>query len=352
MSRSPATGQRRMFAWIAGLPGQLRQSGRLPGLDTVRPPRERPAQVLICGMGGSAMAGSVVADDWPGLAVPVRVWRDAGLPAWAGPSTLVVACSYSGATAETLAALAAARGRGCPVVAVTSGGPLLSAARGEDGGPGFPAVVVPGGQPPRTALGAALGALLHVLARLDLLPDPSLEIAAACDHLEGGGLARDPGGAVLGEPRALALAKSLADRFVVIYTSGREAHGAGRRLLAQLNENAKTAGHVASFPELVHNEIVGWNLPPARRGQFALVALRGADESGADALRVEATLDLLADQFAGVHQVIAHGPSRLARSLGLILFGDLVSAHLAVIGNVDPVPIARIDALKARLRDR
>jgi glucose/mannose-6-phosphate isomerase len=135
----------------------------------------------------------------------------------------------------------------------------------------------------------------------------------------------------------------------VIYTSGREAHGAGRRLLAQLNENAKAPGHHACFPELDHNEIVGWNLGAAARAGFALVVLRGAEESEAEARRVEVTLELLADQFAGIHQFRATGSDHLARVLGLVVFGDLASAHLAVATGRDPVPIARIDALKSRL---
>lgn len=352
MTGHPAAGQRQMFAWIAGLGGQLRSSGGYPGLGAVTPLAARPQQVLLCGMGGSAMAGSLLADGWPGLAVPFTVWRDEGLPGWADPRTLVIACSHSGQTAETLAALAEARRRGCPTVAITSGGALLAASRGGPQGGAFPAVTVPAGQPPRTMLGASLGALLHVLHRLDLLPDPTADIAAASAQITGGDLVRDLAGAPLGDAAARSLANDLRGRFVVIFTSGADAHGAGQRLLAQLQENAKAAGHLARFPELDHNEIVGWNVPADRRGGFTLVVLRGVEETPADARRVEVTLELVADQFAAVRQVRAHGPNRLARCLGLIVFGDLVSAHLAVAAGVDPVPIVRIDQLKARLGDR
>lgn len=341
-------GQRQMFAWIDGLPDQLEQSARFAGLEQLVRPAILPARIICCGMGGSAMAASLLADGWPGLAVPVIVWCDEGLPAWADPETLVIASSHSGDTAETLAAVGEARRRGCPLVAVTSGGRLAAWARAEDGGEPFVAVQLPGGQPPRTALGASLGALLHILARLGLLPDQTAAIAAACDLARKGDLMplADGDRAAV---NPVALAGALADRFTVIYTSGPEAHGAGRRLLAQLNENAKAPGHVACFPELDHNEIVGWNLPAERRELFALVVLRGAQEDAAAALRVETTVALLADQFAGVHQLTARGPDHLSRVLGLVLCGDLVSAHVAVETGVDPVPIARIDALKARL---
>jgi glucose/mannose-6-phosphate isomerase len=342
-------GQRQMFAWIDGLPAQLEQSASFAGLERLAPLAKRPARVLCCGMGGSAMAASLLADGWPGLALPVDVWRDEGLPVWADADTLVIASSHSGDTAETLAAVTEARRRGCPLVAVTSGGQLAALAAGQDGGAPFPAVLLPGGQPPRTALGASLGALLHVCGRLGLLPDQTVAIAAACALARRGDLMPRLGVGDAPVAAPAVLAGALADRFTVIYTSGPETHGAGRRLLAQLNENAKAAGHVACFPELNHNEIVGWNLAADRRELFALVVLRGPGEAAARARRVDATVDLLADQFACVHQLVARGPDHLSRVLGLILCGDLISAHLAVHTGVDPVPISRIDALKARL---
>jgi glucose/mannose-6-phosphate isomerase len=346
-------GQERMARWIDGLPDQLRRSGGLPGLADVAPLATPPAQVLVCGMGGSAMAGSLLADGWPPLTVPVLVHRRPGLPEWVGPQTLVVACSYSGQTAETLDAVEAARARGCRIAAVTSGGRLLALARGEAGGGGFPAVQMPGGQPPRTALGYSLGAQLHLLAALGLLPDPTGEIEAACAQVDAGHLVRfAPDGAPVGDAAARELAVTLEDRLTVIHTAGAEAHGAGRRLLAQLNENAKAPGHHAEYPELNHNEIVGWDLTARQAAGFALIVLHGGDADAATVAGAEVATELLGAQFAVTHRIWAYGESRLARVLGLILFGDRVSAHLAARRGVDPVPIARIDTLKSRLAGR
>jgi len=349
MTDHPAAGQEQMFSWIAGLTDQLRDSAAFAGLDTVKRLANPPSQILFCGMGGSAQAAGLIADGWPDLMVPVWVHRDAGLPAWAGPETLVIACSHSGNTAETLAALSEAQRRGCLLAAVTSGGEVLAVARGEQGGEVFPAVVLPAGQPPRTVMPAALGALLHLLHRLGLLPDPTNDIMAATAQLDTDLLVQLDGSEPVGRSGARSLAADLGRRYTVVYTAGQEAHGAGRRLVAQLNENGKAPGHHAVFPELTHNEIVGWNLSPDQCRTFALVVLMGQDMTVDDSQRVAATLDLLSDQFSSVHRIQAHGSQRLTRLLGLILFGDLVSAEVAVSTDVDPVPIARIDALKSCL---
>ena len=212
---------------------------------------------------------------------------------------------------------------------------------------------VPGGQPPRTALGASLGAQLHLLAALGLLPGPQPALAAAAAQLESGQLVRlTADGPAVGDAAAREVAAELADRIPVIFTAGAEAHGAGRRWLAQFNENAKRPGHVAAFPELNHNELVGWNLAPDASDGFALLTLQGADVDPATAAGMSVALELLADQFGRQRSIHVHGEQRLGRVLGLIGFGDLVSTHLAVRRGVDPVPIVRIDTLKSRLASR
>jgi glucose/mannose-6-phosphate isomerase len=335
------TGHDRMLAWVAALPDQLRAAATLPGVADVKPVTTMPAHVVLCGMGGSAAAGNLLPLLWPGEALPWSVHRDEGLPTWAGPRTLVIASSYSGETEETLAAVAEAQRRGCALAILTSGGRLADAARRE----GWPLVSLPGGQPPRTALGYSFASLLHVLHRLGLAEDPSSALAAVAAHLERGELVSCDG-APAGAAAAARIAERLAGRFAVIYTSGHEAHAAGQRLKGQLNENAKAPASVAEFPELTHNDIVGWELPADRRDGFALIVLRGADESDRAARRAEATVELLAGQFASATQVFGHGPEPLARVLGLIQFADLVSVAVAAQRGVDPIPIARIDALK------
>src|SRR5215213_5645008 len=98
--------------------------------------------IVVCGMGGSSIAGDVVAAlAAPRLRLPVLTVRAPQLPEFCGPHTVVVASSYSGDTAETLGLFEEAVARGCWLVAITAGGELDRRA-GELGTGG---VIVPGG---------------------------------------------------------------------------------------------------------------------------------------------------------------------------------------------------------------
>ena len=86
--------------------------------------------IILCGVGGSAVSGDFAADCcFTESLVPIRLSKYPDLPSWVGPRTLAVVSSYSGNTAETMEMYRQAKTRGSTVVAVTSGvaGLLLSA---------------------------------------------------------------------------------------------------------------------------------------------------------------------------------------------------------------------------------
>lgn len=354
MNNWPAGGAGEMLRLVAALPEQLRGSARLEGLADVVPVAGLRRAVL-CGMGGSAIAGDLVQPMLESGPASLEVRRDYGLPHWIGPADLVIAASYSGNTEETLTGYAAATDRGCPRLAITSGGELLARARAD----GVPAIVLPGGLPPRASLGWGLGALARALGRLGLAANAPYAVETAATTLARADAARcRPWGdsaatAPLQDPDgnlpAADLARELAGRVPVIYTCGGESHAAGLRLRAQLNENSKVPALLAAFPELDHNDLVGWCLDPVDRGRFVLLVLRAADEHPRTSLRVGLTLELLAGQFAGMFELRGGGGDALARVMSLVQYGDYLSCHLAGLRQVDPVPVERIVKLKDAL---
>ena len=351
----PTGGCGEMLSLVAAFPDHLEASGGLPGLKAVAPLPDTCRRILFCGMGGSAIAGDLVQPLLRGQQVSLTVWRDYGLPHWAAKEDLVIGASYSGNTEETLSALEAARSLGCPVLGVSSGGTLKTLA-GEGEGTGFPLVELPGGFPPRAALGHGLGALLHILAACGVIPDPAAEIAEVCRLLREAStrcLAPWSGPDFSGPSAAPGdnlpvheMARSLTGRIPVIYTAGPEAHGSGNRWKAQLNENGKLPACLAPFPELNHNDLVGWSLSESLRTRFVLVILESGSLDPRSRIRVDATRKLLAGEFSAIHRIVAQGDTPLARILSLVQYGDFLSVHLAHLAGVDPLPVDRIERLK------
>ncbi|MDR5683311.1 MAG: bifunctional phosphoglucose/phosphomannose isomerase [Armatimonadota bacterium] len=301
--------------------------------------------VLVMGLGGSGIGGdllrSVLFDSAP---FPVVVVKDYALPAWVGPRTLAFACSYSGNTEETLAAYAAARRAKARCVAITSGGELAHRAHAD----GVPVISIPSGWPPRAALGYLFAPLLAVLERWEVVRGHAAGLEEAALLLAALGAAWGPERPQSDNP-AKQLARSLLGRVPVVYAASRFTEAAALRWKCQLNENGKVYAVWNTFPELNHNETVGWGLSGQPDGLFEVVVLRDASDPPRLAQRVEITREIALGGAAGFHEVHSEGADPLARLMSLILFGDLVSVYLAYSNEVDPYPVPVIDELKRRL---
>jgi glucose/mannose-6-phosphate isomerase len=301
-----------------------------------------PQALVFCGMGGSGVAGEVVTAVFADLvAVPVVVVRGAELPAFCGPTTLVVASSYSGGTSETRDALEDALRRGCRVVAIASGGPLLDRAREVGAIP----VPLPGGLMPRAAFGLLVFAALGIVQAAGAVPDLGGEIAAATAELDDVTATLGPS-APTAVNEAKRVAVEIGSRVPVVWGQGFAAAAAGR-WKTQMNENAKVPAIASALPELDHNEVVGWSAGSG--GGFAVVALRHEGERSDDAARFRPSLEIAADAGAQTTEIWARGDSALSRFLSLVAIGDHASTYLAALRGVDPTPIEAIVRLKQAL---
>ena len=332
---------RSMLELVEQLPDQLAAAASIVG-------EHRPSggvrRVVLCGMGGSSIAGSilsgVLARDFE-----LRVHRTHRLPSWLDGETLLIFSSYSGNTEETLAAYAeAAAWPEIKRCAIGAGGELAERAL-EDGIPYFR---LPEGLPPRAAIGYGVGVLRLLLAREQLVPKGEADIEAAIAVLRAGN-AQLGAQATPSDNRARRLARRLYGRLPVIYACGTNTSAAATRWSNQFNENAKVLAHVAELPELDHNEIMGWTCAgPVREAAFVL-ALRDPGADPRVIRRVAATREVLGATVRDWEDIEAIGDRPFSRALSLVQFGDFLSVYLAGECGVDPMDIAAIDRLKARL---
>ncbi len=324
------------------------QDGYRLGREVALPDVPPPDQVLVLGMGGSGIGGDLLRSLLHDLAeVPVVVVKDYAVPRWVGRKTLVFACSYSGNTEETLAAYRAAGQAGAVRVAVTSGGLLAEQARSE----GVPVVQVPAGLPPRAALGYLFAPMLAILERWGVIPPQEEAVAEAASVLAS--LAQEWGpDRPEAENPPKQLARALQGCIPVVYALSRFTESVALRWKTQLNENSKVFAVSNAFPELNHNETVGWTLAGQPEGVLAVVVLRDQGDPPRLRQRLEVTRGIALHRASGYHEVWSSGEGALSRLASLVLFGDLVSVYLAYLNGVDPYPVTVIDELKRQLEAR
>jgi glucose/mannose-6-phosphate isomerase len=333
-----------MYALTAAFAEQCRQArdiafgSSLPALAT------KPRVVVLSGMGGSAAGGDFARAifEREGQA-PFLVNREYTLPVWVGRDTLVIACSYSGQTEETLASYGIARERGAQILAVTSGGLLAEWAERD----GFPVILIPGGQPPRTALGFLFVPVLVACERWGLIPQQPFE--AAFGTVEDAAYEKWSIQVPFSENRAKQLAQAMHGALPVLYGLGSWQGAVASRWKSQINENAKCMAFSHSFPELNHNEILGWTKSDAQSAsKWTVAILEDGTESNKMRARARVTSELIGGH-AEIHRVRSAGDALLVKMLSLTYLGDFVSLYLAALYGVDPETIEGINILKAAL---
>lgn len=333
---------------IDGLPDQLQIAWEL-GSRQPLPDWTEIRQVIITGMGGSAIAADLFAVyAAPSCSVPIFAHRDYHLPAWSqGAHTLVIASSHSGNTEETLGSFQQAVERGCRCLAITTGGELAQAARAAS----VPVWSFEHAGQPRAAVGFSFGLLLAAFARLNLLDDLSNSAAHLAEAVEAMRQQQEHLRAEI--PAALNPAKRYAGQFVgrwvVVFGADLMAPVA-RRWKGQINELAKAMAAFEFLPEADHNTLAGSLNPEELLARTMMLFLRAPSNHPRNSLRVELTRKSLMLEGLNTDFYEAHGETPLAQLWTALHFGDYLAYYLAMAYGVDPTPVEALENFKAEMR--
>ena len=301
--------------------------------------------VVVCGMGGSGIAGDVAAVRANGGGVmPVGVIKGFELPAFVDAHTLVVLVSYSGNTEETIACFEQAHGRGAQMVAVATGGRLGEMAHAH----GFPCIVPAAGMQPRAAFPYLAASVLVVLERIGVLGDLTGDLVEIDEVLREQTTRCGPGAQEAENP-AKQIATALDGALPVVWGQDGVLAVAAMRWKTQFNENTKVPAYASAVPELGHNEVVGIGPGAPKASGLAIAALRPPNEDPRIGRRVEAALRLARERGARTVEAHVHGGSPLAQLASAVQLGDLASVYAAVLRGVDPTPVEAIERLKAEV---
>jgi len=306
-----------------------------------------PRHIIIAGMGGSAIGGEMLRD-WlrDESPLPIIICRDYSLPAYANENTLVFIISYSGNTEETLNAFADAIHRKCMTITITSGGHLLSFSKKLQ----IPHIIIPTGLPPRAAIPYLFFPLPILMEGMGVLKNIKEELEEVIKILKRLSKENSLVNPTENNPTKK-LALELTGSMPVVY--GFRQYGAiARRWKTQFNENTKVPSKFDVFPELNHNEVVGWEAPEAITKKFSIILLRDLNEPPEIRHKIEATKLLALHKAWEVLDVYARGETKLARMFSLLYVGDLVSVYLAILGGTDPSPVEIIDKIKLEMGKR
>jgi glucose/mannose-6-phosphate isomerase len=324
---------------IEEFPQQLARAIQLGEQVRVTAPVQPIRHVVIAGLGGSGIGGSLVKTLTANhLPVSVDVLKSYTVPAYVGVGTLVIASSHSGNTEETLTVVEIAAQRGAKIACATTGGKLLALAQAH----GWDAIQMPLEEPcPRQYIGYSLVSQLYLLMHYGLA---SPELATQLKT----GLARIQAERATIQAEARQLAGQLLGRLPFIYAD--DALGAlATRFQQQINENAKQLAHVNIFPEMNHNELVGWQLPEATFKNAVVVYLRSSFNHPRVDVRLEVCRPIFAQLAQAVVDLPLRGESLLEQTIYFIHLTDWASYYLAELNGVDSYQIKVINHLKDEL---
>jgi glucose/mannose-6-phosphate isomerase len=339
-----------MASVIEGFPRQCRDAEKIGLLSDIPDSFKRKYRNIVCaGMGGSAIgadiARSYTADE---SRTPIFVNRNYKLPAFVGKDSLVIVSSYSGNTEETVSAFKDAAAKGARIILITCGGVLKDLA----GRRPIPVVIVPPGLQPRAAIGYSFFTLITVLSRIGVISDKRKDIKEAIKGLEE--LERTDIGLAVRAPKNLAknIARNIYSKIPVIYSQAGHLDALTTRWKGQFAENAKTIAFANLFPEMTHNEIVGWECPEKALKDLVVIMLRDRGDNPRVAKRMDIVKKIVSGLGVKVIEVNSRGKGLLSRVFSLIYIGDYVSYYLAILNRRDPTPVERIAYLKKEMAKR
>jgi len=344
LAQIKAIDSQNMWDHLIGFPEQWKDAMELTEELDLTIDEGRINNICFVGMGGSAMGADLIrAYSYQTCPHPVQVVRHYEVPHWVDEQTLVIACSFSGNTEETLSALDAAREQGAQAIALTGGGELMLKAAKQE----FDYIKTPGNSPTRFALGYCFVPLYRIFQHLGFVDEGEVALKETATFLsEQIDLLSDTQ-----DNEALNLAEEINDTLPILYADATMMQPVNLWWRSQFAENAKTLAYGDDMPEMTHNEIVGWERIVHLTGRLSVIMLMDKEDNPRVQRRMEIVEELVEDQAASLQILRTRGQTRLTRMFSLIQLADWTSFYLAMLNRVDPTPVTKIDLLKSKLAE-
>jgi glucose/mannose-6-phosphate isomerase len=207
---------------------------------------------------------------------------------------------------------------------------------------GYDTIHIPGrSNSPRASIGYSFVQIFHILHHFGLIPSnhfQDVEAAAALLISEDEAIRKE----------AKELTAFFTNKLPIMYGDTRM-EAVLVRAQQQIAENSKQLSHVNVFPEMNHNELVGWKFPEVIYNNAATLLVRTSYDHPRTTIRMNVCKDIFASVAGPVKEIKAKGSTLVEQSIYVIHVLDWVSFYLAEVNNVDPFPVDVINFLKNEL---
>ena len=302
---------------------------------------EKIQNIVVAGMGGSAIGGDLVKLLTKNeLNIPLVISRNYKLPNWVNENTLVICSSYSGNTEETLSCFNDALIRGGKTVGISTGGELTKQLIENN----LDVITIPSGLQPRAALALLFVPMLSLLNKIGFISSNFIqELNSSVDLLK---VFRDKYCDQSDQNPSYATAQKIYKTVPIIYGENEYTGIIAVRWKGQLSENAKMLAFCNDLPEMNHNEIVGWENNKTLMEKTSIIWFSDVEDHPRIVSRQTATKDIIG-KTTSIHEKISlEGDTQFNRLLHLVHYGDWVSYWCAILHQTDPTPVTKIDQLK------
>lgn len=310
-------------------------------------PKKNFNKIVISGMGGSALPGNLLNTYWNNSltrnkkhdTMSIHQNRFYKLPPESFNNCLNIICSYSGNTEETISSFQEALDNNLETIAISSGGTIEIMAKRNN----IPHVKLPRPSDdfqPRMATGYFLFAIIQVLINSKKLPDLTTEISISAKKLIS--ILPDL------EEKGKILSEKLTNKTPLIYSSTKF-KSLSMIWKIKFNETTKIPAFYNVFPELNHNEFIGFS---NFQNNYFVIMLRNTQGNKKNLKRYTLTAKFLKRKNIET-EIIDILPGNIFFQLfSTILLGDWTSYYLALKYNINPNSVTMIEKFKKELRDK
>tara|TARA_B100001250_G_scaffold19228_1_gene16494 strand:+ start:789 stop:1832 length:1044 start_codon:yes stop_codon:yes gene_type:complete len=302
--------------------------------------------IMVLGMGGSAITGLLIKDLLKNdVDIPMHVNQGYDIPKWVNNKTLIIACSYSGNTEETLDAFEKCHKENAKIIGFTTGGKLFELVEKYN----YEYVLMPKGLQPRAAIGYSFSLMLMLLNKIELIdellikslknsPNPLMKKTEQFSLNNNNNI-------------AYSIANKIYNKNPLIYAEEGIFNTIGYRFKCQLVENSKVLAFNNAVPEMNHNEIEAYTNTVNIKNNFVVIWINDSAYHTRNKKRIKIVSNILENKVKEQFflEIEEHNENKILKYLSYIHLVDWISYHTAILNKIDPSIIPNINELKKSL---